>query len=74
MMAFGPGICLFDEKWITQDGRIIPVGKLTEPHMRNILRMLVRKRRERRARLLDGDEVSYRTRPHDEQMEDCFRW
>lgn len=35
-----------DEVWITADGKEIPIGDLTEPHAKNILRMLLREHRE----------------------------
>lgn len=38
-----------DEVWTTRDGREIPVRDLQDEHCRNILRMLLRKRRERMA-------------------------
>jgi hypothetical protein len=36
-----------DEMWTTQDGRKIAVGDMEESHVRNVLRMILRKRRER---------------------------
>jgi hypothetical protein len=37
-----------DEIWITEDGTQILVGDLTEAHAKNILRMILRHRREER--------------------------
>jgi hypothetical protein len=34
-----------DEYWTTRDGRRIAVGEMTEEHVRNTLRMILRKRR-----------------------------
>lgn len=34
-----------DEIWTTRDGRKIPVGEMTEDHVRNVLRMILHKRR-----------------------------
>lgn len=34
-----------DETWVTRDGREILVGDMTENHVRNALRMLIRKAR-----------------------------
>lgn len=36
-----------DEIWTTKDGRKIPVGEMTESHVRNTLRMILKNRRER---------------------------
>lgn len=35
-----------EEAWMTQDGRVIQIQDLTEDHAKNILRMLLRQRRE----------------------------
>lgn len=43
-----------DEIWKTRDGREIPVGELGEEHAKNILRMLIRKRRERQMERLNA--------------------
>lgn len=32
------------EDWITQDGRTINIGDMTEDHLRNVLNMLVKNR------------------------------
>lgn len=34
-----------DETWVMQDGRKILVGDMTEEHVKNVLRMLLRKER-----------------------------
>lgn len=34
-----------DETWVMQDGRRVPVGDMTEEHVKNVLRMLLRKSR-----------------------------
>lgn len=39
-----------DEIWVTRDGREILVGDMTEEHVRNTLRMIIRVNRERRER------------------------
>lgn len=36
-----------DEIWVTEDGRKIPVADLEEPHMRSIIRMILKAKRER---------------------------
>ena len=41
-----------EEIWTTQDGRKIPVGEMDIDHLRNTLRMLIRKGRERAQRKL----------------------
>lgn len=38
-----------DEIWTCQDGRRIPVGEMSVDHLRNTLRMLLRKARYRQA-------------------------
>ena len=35
-----------DEEWITKDGKKIMVGDMTEEHAKNVLRMLLRRRRD----------------------------
>lgn len=40
-----------DEIWTTKDGRKIAVGDMDEQHVRNALRMVIRKRRESMAKL-----------------------
>ena len=35
-----------DEVWTTKDGRKIAVGDMSEEHAKNILRLLIRQRRE----------------------------
>jgi hypothetical protein len=40
-----------DETWTTADGRVLAVGQMDEAHARNVLRMLLRKRRRRIERL-----------------------
>jgi hypothetical protein len=35
-----------DEIWTTQDGRRIAVGEMNVEHLRNVLRMILRKRRK----------------------------
>ena len=35
-----------EEYWTTKDGRKIAVGDMTEEHLKNTLRMILRKRRE----------------------------
>ncbi len=39
-----------DEVWVTQDGRVIKVGDLEVDHMRNILRMIIKRARLKRAK------------------------
>lgn len=34
-----------DELWETEDGRLIPVARLDVDHLRNIVRMIIRKKR-----------------------------
>jgi hypothetical protein len=51
-----------DEIWKCEDGRRIPVGELTEDHAKNILRMILRQRRERRA-LRRADRIVYQHLP-----------
>lgn len=41
-----------DEIWTTRDGREISVGEMDEEHVRNVLRMLLRKTRKIRERRL----------------------
>lgn len=41
-----------EEIWTTKDGREIPVGEMDVEHLRNTLRMLIRKGRERREKKL----------------------
>lgn len=41
-----------EETWITQDGRRMLVGEMTESHVRNALRWLIRKNRAPRENLL----------------------
>jgi hypothetical protein len=36
-----------DEIWITKDGRKIKVADMTEKHAKNVLRMILRQRREK---------------------------
>ena len=52
MTAVVPVRISHDEVWVTKDGRRIEVQDLPESHVKNILRMLLRKRR------LDRDEVA----------------
>ena len=76
MMSYGPGIRLLPEEfWTTRDGRTIPVGRLSPDHMRNILRMLLRRRRERLVKLSDEDKVRYRMfLSMDELPEEDSKW
>jgi hypothetical protein len=37
-----------EEMWITESGKAIPVGEMTEIHVRNVLRMLIRQFRNHR--------------------------
>lgn len=46
-----------DEIWRCQDGRRIAVDDMTEAHAKNILRMILRARRRRRALQADLDRV-----------------
>jgi len=41
-----------DEIWTCRDGRKIPVGEMSEEHVRNALRMILRAQRELTVRLL----------------------
>lgn len=41
-------LLVHDEVWVTRDGRQLLVGKMTEEHAKNALRMILRKRRRRR--------------------------
>lgn len=40
-----------DEVWTTRDGRKIKVGDMDETHLRNTLRLILRKRREMQERM-----------------------
>lgn len=42
-----------DEIWITKDGREVPVGEMSEGHVRNALRMMLRHRRRLHERCLE---------------------
>lgn len=46
-----------DEVWTTRDGREIAVGDMEEQHVRNVLRMILRKRRERRERQAEDPQL-----------------
>jgi septum formation topological specificity factor MinE len=46
-----------DEIWKCQDGRLVAVGDMTEAHAKNALRMILRNRREQRARQVDLDRL-----------------
>lgn len=37
---------MIDEIWTTRDGRNIPVGEMSEDHVRNALRMVIRRQRK----------------------------
>lgn len=41
-----------DEVWVTKDGRRIAVSDMSEEHVKNILRMFIRKERERAISLM----------------------
>jgi hypothetical protein len=40
-----------DELWTTKDGRVLKVGDMAEDHVRNALRMIIRRRREMKEKL-----------------------
>jgi hypothetical protein len=42
-----------DEIWITKDGRKIPVGEMSEEHVRNALRMVLRMRRHAAKKIIE---------------------
>jgi hypothetical protein len=49
-----------DEIWVTKDGRRIPVADMSEDHVRNALRMILRKRRLRVERIIRQlDDVAF---------------
>jgi hypothetical protein len=49
-----------DEIWTTQDGRQIPVGEMNVEHLRNVLRMILRKRRVRVEKMIKQlDDIAY---------------
>lgn len=43
-----------DDIWTTRDGREIAVGDMDEDHVRNALRMVLRRRREKREQVMEG--------------------
>jgi hypothetical protein len=45
-----------DEIWTCRDGRKIPVGEMFEDHVRNALRMILRKRRKLAVQLIAKPE------------------
>jgi len=71
-----------EEIWITETGECIPVGKMSEKHVRNTLRMLIRQMRNRRVgclkwhteqqeRLAKGEEPLDSVEMKDR---DCLDW
>jgi hypothetical protein len=51
---------LNDEYWTTQDGRRIAVGEMNVEHLRNVLRMMLRKRRLRVEKMIKQlDDIVY---------------
>lgn len=40
-----------EEVWKTSDGREIPVGEMDEEHVKNVLRMILRRRRKMKDRI-----------------------
>lgn len=42
-----------DEIWVTKDGRKIAVSDMSENHVRNALRMILRNARKKRERVMD---------------------
>jgi hypothetical protein len=44
-----------DEIWTTRDGRKLRVGEMHPEHLRNVLRMLLRRARQRRAASLNRE-------------------
>lgn len=46
--SFGTSVTVREEFWKTREGELIAVGDLDVSHMRNILRMILKARRERK--------------------------
>ena len=55
-----------DETWITKNGTKIPVEDMTEAHVKNALRMIIRKSRE--------DSAHFYTNWENEFWEDMHRY
>jgi hypothetical protein len=60
-----------DEMWKCQDGRLIAVGDMTEAHAKNVLRMILRNNRQRRALQADLDRLEVSLR---EMVEEHRKW
>lgn len=62
-----------DEIWTTRDGRKIPVGEMSEDHVRNALRMILRKRRKLAIDLIAKLEDRYNYDGQDELSAQAYR-